>query len=191
MATVISGFEGGRKGARVENLTAAHRRTALLVLASFAAGIGVPDLDFVLPFVTHRSALTHSVVPVLALLVLHPMRGRIACGVALGIGVHLSADSFPNAMTGYATVKLPFAGSIGALWSYVWLGANALVALLMGGVLALRVLPPPWGAAILGAVAVGAVVYLATTDGGWPVLAIAGLAGGGIWHRRRRARQSS
>lgn len=163
-------------------------RRALLVLACFAVGIALPDLDFVLPLVTHRSGLTHSVLPVLVLWLLHPLRGQIACGVALGIGVHLAADSFPNAMTGYATIKLPFAGSIGRTWSYVWLGSNALAALVMGGVLGLRVLPKPWGLAILIAVALGSVVYLATTDGGWPVLAIMALLGGGTWHRRRRGR---
>ncbi len=164
-------------------------RRALLVLACFAVGLALPDLDFVLPFVTHRSGLTHSILPAVALWLLHPLRGQIACGVALGIGVHLAADSFPNAMTGYATVKLPFAGSIGRGESYIWLGANALAALVMGGVLALRVLPRPWGWSILAAVAVGSVVYLATTDGGWPVLAIAGLIGGGAWQRRRRIRR--
>ena len=165
-------------------------RRALLVLACFAVGIALPDLDFALPLVTHRSGLTHSILPALVLLLLHPLRGQIACGVALGIGVHLAADSFPNAMTGYATIKLPFAGSIGRTWSYVWLGTNALAALVIGGVLALRVLPKPWGVAILIAVALGTVVYLATTDGGWPVLAITALIGGGAWKRRRRMRQS-
>lgn len=160
-------------------------RTAALVLAGFAIGLGLPDLDLVLPFLAHRSALTHSVLPAL-LLLLHPERGRIACGVALGIGVHLAADCFPNAMTGYATVKLPFAGGLGALWSYVWLGANALAALLIGGLLALRALPRPWGAAILATTAAGAVAYLFTTDGGWPVLAIVALLGGAGWYRRRR-----
>ena len=173
----------------MENDSWTPGRRALLVLACFAVGIALPDLDFVLPFVTHRSGLTHSILPALALLSLHPLRGKIACGVALGIGVHLAADSFPNAMTGYATVKLPFAGSIGRTWSYVWLGANALAALVMGGVLALRVLPKPWGFAILVAIALGSVVYLATTDGGWPVLAIMALIGGGTWQRRRRTKR--
>jgi len=160
-------------------------RTALLVLAGFAAGLGVPDLDFVLPFVVHRSALTHSVLPAL-LMLLHRERERIACGVALGIGVHLAADSFPNAMTGYATVKLPFAGSLGRAWSYVWLGANALGALLLGGVLAWRILPAPWGAGALGAVGLGSVAYLAVTDGGWPVLALTAAGGAIGWRMRRR-----
>lgn len=160
-------------------------RAAALVLAGFAVGLGVPDLDFVLPFVVHRSALTHSVLPAL-LLLLHPLRGRIACGVALGIGVHLAADSFPNAMIGYATIKLPFVGSLGRAGSYIWLGANALAALLMGSVLASRTLAPPWGAVVLASVALGSVVYLAVTDGGWPVLALSAVAGALGWRARRR-----
>lgn len=158
-------------------------RTAALVLAGFAVGLGVPDLDFVLPL-THRSAVTHSVLAAL-LALLHPERGRLAAGLALGLGVHLAADSFPTAMTGYATVKVPVLGSLSPLWSYVWLGANALTALVIGGVLALRVLPRPWGVAVLGAVAAGAALYLFVTDGGWPVLAIAALAGMAGWRARR------
>ena len=160
------------------------RRTALMVLAGFVVGLALPDLDQALPL-GHRSALTHSILPVLIAL-FHPERGRLATGLALGIGVHLSADSFPNAMTGYATVKLPFAGGIGALWSYVWLGANALAALLTGAALAFRVLPRAWAATILGAIALGGAAYLFTTDGGWPVLALVALTGAAGWRLRRR-----
>src|SRR3712207_9575641 len=46
---------------------------------------------------------------------------------------HLAADVFPNGMTGYATVKLPFAGSIGSGASYAWLAVNALGAAFLGG----------------------------------------------------------
>lgn len=160
-----------------------HVRDAVIVGLSFVAGLGVPDLDQILPL-GHRSALTHSVVPVL-LALLHPERG-LAAGLALGIGVHLSADSFPNAMTGYATVKLPFAGSIGASASYVWLGANALLSLLLGSVLSLRVLPRPIGIAILAAIAAGSAVYLFVTDGGWPALALFGGVSALAWRQSRK-----
>jgi hypothetical protein len=92
--------------------------TGMLLLAlAFIIGLALPDLDFALPFVTHRSALTHGVLP--ALLVWWRARGPApVAGVALGTGLHLAADTFPNAMIGYATVKLPFAGSIGATWSH-------------------------------------------------------------------------
>ncbi|URW75600.1 hypothetical protein M9980_13930 [Sphingomonas donggukensis] len=157
---------------------------AALILASFVVGLGVPDLDFLLPL-RHRSALTHSVVPLLIVL-LHPAGRRLLPGLALGIGVHLSADSFPNAMTGFATVKLPFAGALSAAASYIWLGANALASVAIGAVTSARVLPLAWATGLLGAVAAGSVIYLFVTDGGWPVLALAGAASAIGWRVRRR-----
>lgn len=162
-------------------------RTALVVLAGFVVGLGVPDLDLLLPF-GHRSALTHSVVPVLAVMALAEGR-RLATGAALGIGVHLSADSFPNAMTGFALVKLPFAGALSAAGSYIWLGANAALALAIGVAAALRVLPRRVAIGVLGAVMAGSVAYLVVTDGGWPALALFGGAGLTGW-RLRRSRAS-
>ncbi|MHA6721877.1 hypothetical protein [Sphingomonas sp. RS2018] len=158
-------------------------RTALIVLAAFAVGLGVPDLDFLLPF-GHLSALTHSVVPLLPVIALAEGR-RLATGIALGIGVHLSADSFPNAMTGFALVKLPFAGALPPAGSYIWLGANAALAPPSGVAAALRVLPRGVTVGVLGAVAAGSVAYLFVTDGGWPALALFGGAGLTGWRFRR------
>lgn len=167
----------------MDNLGADGRRSALLLLANFAVGLGLPDLDQLLPL-GHRSALTHSVLPLL-LAALHPEGRRLVPGLALGIGVHLSADSFPNAMTGYATVKLPFAGSIGRAASYVWLGANALASLVVGAITAMRELPRSAALLVLGGVAVGAVAYLFVTDGGWPALLLYGGAGAAAWRWRQ------
>ena len=136
-----------------------------------------------LPGLGHRSGLTHSVVP--ALVALGHARWRHAgCGLAGGTGLHLAADCFPNAMIGYATVKLPFAGSIGAAASYGWLAVNAVLALALAAV-ALRRLHHPIAAAGV-AVAAGAlgIAYLWRTDGGWPVLAIGGVAAAAWWWRR-------
>ncbi len=154
------------------------------MLAAFAIGLTLPDIDVALGL-GHRSGLTHSVLP--ALLALGHRRWRHAgCGLAGGTGLHLSADCFPNAMTGYATVKLPFAGSIGWAASYGWLAGNAVLALALAA-FALRRLHHPWAAMGVAATAglVGA-AYLWRTDGGWPVLAIAALAGAGWWRWRRR-----
>ncbi|SOB78983.1 hypothetical protein SAMN06297144_0314 [Sphingomonas guangdongensis] len=164
-------------------LAAADRRGALLLLALFAVGLGLPDLDQLLPL-GHRSALTHSMLPLL-LAVLHPERRLLVPGLALGIGVHLSADSFPNVMTGYATVKLPLAGSIGRTASYLWLGAHALGCLIVGTLGAFRVLPRGVALLALGAVAAGAAAYLFVTDGGWPALLLYGGAGTAAWRWRQ------
>jgi hypothetical protein len=149
---------------------------ASLTLVAFVIGLTLPDIDLLAG--VHRSGVTHSVLP--AALGFARRRWREAgCGLAGGIGVHLSADCFPRAMTGYATVKLPFEGSIGAAGSYLWLGANALLALALAA-WTLRRLHHPVAA---GVVAAGAAVfgagYLWRDPGGWPVLAI--VATGAVW----------
>lgn len=150
---------------------AAERRAALALAAvPFAAlaGTTLPDLDLTLEL-GHRSGLTHSVLPVLLALA-RPGWRPLAAGLALGIGLHLSADVFPNAMRGYATVKLPGEGSIGAQASYLWLAANALASLAAGALLLTSLTTRPRAALVLLVVAVIGVGYLYATDGGWPAL---------------------
>ena len=147
---------------------------AILIFAFL--GLTFPDIDQPLPL-DHRSALTHSIIPA-ALISLRRRARPIAAGLALGIGLHLAADVFPNAMIGYATVKLPFAGGIGPDASYAWLAANSLGCTALGVWLArtdltdilLRRL-------LLGAVILLGASYLLVTDGGWPALAIYAAAG--------------
>lgn len=142
---------------------------ALLVCAH--AGLTFPDLDQPLPL-DHRSALTHGVLPALSLAA-HRWAHPAAAGLALGTAFHLSADLFPNAMTGYATVAIPFAGRLGATESYAWLLANALACGALGAWLLHRTLPDRRLelAATLGTAAIG-LPYLFRVDGGWPVLAL-------------------
>jgi hypothetical protein len=162
-------------------MTPALAAVAVTIVA-FVIGLTVPDVDLHL-WLGHRSALTHSIAPACALLARrqwHPA----ACGVAAGTGLHLAADSFPNRMIGYATVKLPFAGSIGATGSYAWLALNALAALALAAWLARR-LHAPWMARSLTlAVTVAGAAYLWRTDGGWPVLALAAAAAWLSWRAR-------
>ncbi|MES2337051.1 MAG: hypothetical protein V4537_03010 [Pseudomonadota bacterium] len=159
-------------------------RAAAVMLATFAVGLGVPDLDFLLPF-GHRSALTHSILPLLLILA-HPAGRSLLPGLALGIGVHLSADSFPNAMTGFARIRLPLAGALSPAWSYVWLGSNALAAVMIGATTAGRLLPRVWALGVLAAVVLGSVAYLFVTDGGWPALLVYAAAGAAGWRWRRQ-----
>lgn len=158
--------------------------TAGLTLVAFAIGLTFPDVDLTLGL-GHRNGLTHSVAP--ALVALGRVRWRHAgCGLAGGTGLHLAADCFPNAMTGYATVKLPLAGSIGAAASYGWLAINAALALALAAVALRRLHHPIAAASVAAAAAVVGVSYLWRTDGGWPVLVLAALAGA-LWWRWRIA----
>jgi membrane-bound metal-dependent hydrolase YbcI (DUF457 family) len=145
---------------------------AAILLFAFL-GLTFPDIDQPLPL-DHRSALTHSIIPA-ALAMLRRWARPIAAGLALGIGLHLAADVFPNAMTGYATVKLPFAGSIGPGASYAWLALNSLGCTALGAWLARsEVADAIVRRLLLAAVVLVGAAYLFVTDGGWPALAICG-----------------
>ena len=145
------------------------------------AGTTLPDLDMTLGL-GHRSGLTHSVLPVILLASRRHWR-PVAAGLALGIGLHLSADVFPNAMRGFATVKLPGMGSIGRGGSWAWLVTNAIAALAIGTVLLRRIATVRMTAVILAIVAVIGTAYLFATDGGWPALLIYGGTGWALLRR--------
>lgn len=159
---------------------------AAATLLACVAGTTLPDLDLAL-MLAHRSALTHSVLPVLLLAAWRGGRA-IVPGLAIGIGIHLAADCFPNAMRGYAMVKLPLTGSIGREASYLWLAVNVLAAMAIGVFWQPRPIAFGWRvAALIGGATIGA-AYLFVTDGGWPALALFGLAGWLAVRRRRAAR---
>ncbi|WP_422489065.1 hypothetical protein [Endozoicomonas sp. ALE010] len=103
--------------------TMAFMEEILFFLAGLIAGIRLPDLDFVIPGLSHRSAITHSCIP--ALVVWAFGFSAIAAGMALGIAFHLSSDLQPKAWTGGALIKFPLLGSIGML-SPIWLIANVI-----------------------------------------------------------------
>lgn len=108
-----------------------------------------------------------------------------AAGLGLGTGLHLSADLFPDAMTGYATVAVPFTGRLDAGASYLWLGGSALACAALGLWLLHRALPHAGlkAAALLGSALIG-LWYLPRVDGGLPELLL--LAGGAWLIARRR-----
>lgn len=181
---VLTALAALRLAVRWPDLARAMALPALLLCV--VAGLTLPDIDQPLPL-DHRSALTHSIGP--ALLALARRWARpVAGGLALGLGLHLAADVFPNAMIGFATVKMPFAGSIGRDASYLWLAVNSLACTALGGWLLQREIEKP----LLRALALLAVVligfsYLIGVDGGWPALAIY-LAAGWLAFRRVRGR---
>lgn len=185
MVPVLGGAPAGRKGIRVGLLASLLWLIAAILLANRSprpwvqavaavcagiAGTTLPDLDLLLP-IGHRSALTHSLLPLTLALIATRWRPVMA-GLAIGIGLHLAADTFPNAMQGYATVKLPGLGSLGVTGSYAWLGAQALVATLAGAVLLAAALPFRFALATAAALALVGIAYLFATDGGWPALAV-------------------
>ena len=149
---------------------------AAVVLLAAWAGTTFPDFDQVIPL-GHRSALTHSILPA-ALACLWRRGLAVAAGLALGIGLHLSADLFPEAMRGFATVKVPGLGSIGWQASYVWFAVNAFASLTLGALLISRLMSAKFALLVLGAITLIGVAYLFSVDGGWWAL---GMFGGTGW----------
>ena len=86
-------------------------------------GLFLPDYDQWLHL--HRWALSHSALPLLAVLWLRSP--AITAGLALGLAAHLSADLFPTAMRGTALIKLVPGLGLGRASTYVWLAANIII----------------------------------------------------------------
>ena len=167
----------------VSRVAPGHALLAVPVLLVCAyAGLTFPDIDQPLPL-DHRSALTHGIVPALGVAAIRWARPA-AAGLAFGVALHLVADIFPNAMTGYATVAVPFAGRLDAGGSYVWLIVNALACAGLGVWLLLHTIVRPalQAAALLGVTLIG-LSYLPNVDGGLPALLI--LVGAGFLIVRR------
>ena len=159
-------------------------RGALLAIVAFMIALTLADVDQVLG-IGHRSALTHSIAPAALLAAVRRWR-QVACGVSGGSALHLAADAFPHAMTGYATVKLPWLGALSAGGSYVWLGLNAVAAALLAIWLWRASFPPRLALALAAVAMIAGLAYLWRTDGGWAVLALL-VAGVALWLWRRVA----
>ncbi|GAA3700398.1 hypothetical protein GCM10022268_08040 [Sphingomonas cynarae] len=147
---------------------------ATVVLAT-AAGTRLPDLDTPLRL-GHRSALLHSILPLLVAL-LDPRTGAVAAGLGFGIGLHLAADLFPRTMRGFATIKLPLWGSIGMFPSYLWIALNGAANIVGGFVVLERIAARQVVAGALAGIGVLGTAYLMRTDGGWGAMALMLLIG--------------
>ena len=94
----------------------------------------------------------------------------MAAGLGFGIGLHLAADLFPGGMRGFATIKLPLWGSIGAVPSYIWIIVNAAGCMISGVVVLDRIADRQVMDSAMAAVGVLGGAYLLRTDGGWCAL---------------------
>ena len=107
-------------------------------------GLNFPDLDLSLPFLRHRSFLTHGLLlPVLLFFALRwcfgwrprlqlfldiPLR-LLLIGICVACTVHLCFDLFPRAWYGFALIWVPFYGRATPTFSWMWLGASCVVCL--------------------------------------------------------------
>ena len=145
------------------------------VLGLMLAGLVWPDIDQAIPFLPHRSGLTHSVLLPLALLGAGILRGPLLGGLLLGLGISLTADLFPRHWIGFAEIYLPLWGSLGWL-SPAWLAANVLAALILAHVELTAGGRRHWPWLTYGAAALLSVAYAILVEHSlWPLLAFPAL----------------
>ncbi|MEJ8629302.1 hypothetical protein P0F65_04605 [Sphingomonas sp. I4] len=140
------------------------------VAAATAAGTRLPDLDTPLQL-QHRSALVHSVLP-FYIATLDLRTWPVAAGLGFGVGFHLAADLFPGTMRGFATIKIPLLGSIGALPSYLWIAVNAAANMVGAFVILEWIAADRVAACALAATGVLRASYLLRTKGGLYALVV-------------------
>jgi len=136
--------------------------TLIVLVATALAGLVLPDFDLALLGV-HRLGWSHSVLPVLLAAALTRSPAATA-GLALGIAAHLAADLFPEAMRGYALIKLWPVLTLGPLGSYLWLAAN-LAACAWAADRALALVVEPHIARWLFAAALGLAAFYVVSNG--------------------------
>ena len=114
---------------------------------AFVFGLVAPDVDQRLPFLTHRSLLTHG--PWFALLATWLAQKSqsqsavplIACSFVIGLALHFAADLFPKAWIGFALVHIPFWGRLPAAASVGWLIGSLVVSSACAVFLGWRAIP--------------------------------------------------
>ena len=93
--------------------------------------IFLPDIDLSIPFLHHRSMVTHSIL--IPLLLMKWKRIKISNVVLLclllGFAIHMAADLSPKSWRGFALIYVPFVkiSFFGAIGSYCWLLGNVIL----------------------------------------------------------------
>ena len=130
--------------------------TISLIGFAFVLGLVAPDVDQRLPFLTHRSLLTHGPwFAVLATWLAQKARSRwlaqkarsrsavplIDGSFVIGLALHLAFDLFPKAWMGFALVHIPFWGRLPAAASVCWLIMSLVVSAACAVFLGWRAIP--------------------------------------------------
>ncbi|OSP56249.1 hypothetical protein BV911_02865 [Pseudoruegeria sp. SK021] len=140
----------------------------LLFLGCAYVFLWMPDIDLtVISILHHRSIITHSLFPALLFLLFGRRLGAAPmAGALIGTSVHLSCDLL-SPMVGYAQIWLPapFKAPLG-LFSYIWLGGNAVVGFALAASMARTAFPRHLALPIVALVAVvGGTMYGVLNEG--------------------------
>ena len=106
----------------------------LLLVVGAAIGLRLADIDQRVPFLEHRSILTHSfLLPLLLLFMVRKHKPPtddglrlFSLGLILASAAHLGFDLFPRGWGGPALIQIPFYGETSPLFSIIWMAVSTL-----------------------------------------------------------------
>jgi hypothetical protein len=103
----------------------------LLLLALFL-GLNLPDIDLLVPFLIHRSIITHGfILPLVVFLIISKENSAtvrfFSMGFSLASIIHLCFDLFPRAWMGFALIYVPGWGRTSVLFSWLWISLSIII----------------------------------------------------------------
>ena len=128
----------------------------LLLPIGIVIGLNLPDLDYRVSFLVHRSIVTHGFLfPLLLFWGIH--KRELAqlrlplIGFSLSLAAHLCFDLFPVAWIGYALISVPLYGRTDPLFSWLWIAGSIVLCLYLALLLVKNLGPPELPANLSGA----------------------------------------
>ncbi len=114
--------------------------SVFFLLTGMFIGLNLADIDLQLPFLFHRSILTHGFL--IAAILYGIVRSKksdalrlFALGFYLSSAIHLAFDLFPRSWQGYALITVPVYGRTSAAFSWLWIALSIVVCLYLALVL--------------------------------------------------------
>ncbi len=106
----------------------------LLLPIGIALGLTLPDLDYRVSFLVHRSIVTHGFIfPLLLYWGVHKRELALlrlsSMGFSLSLAAHLCFDLFPVAWIGYALISVPGYGRTDPWFSWLWIAGSIVLCL--------------------------------------------------------------
>ncbi|GAK52366.1 hypothetical protein U14_03617 [Candidatus Moduliflexus flocculans] len=110
------------------------KQNSILIVGIIGALIGTrfADIDSALPFLTHRSIITHGVIfPLMIWFIAIKYSNTgwrlFAIGFSMAMAVHLCFDLYPRGWAGFALIHVPGIGRLSKELSWSWIACNIIV----------------------------------------------------------------
>ncbi|OQY33400.1 MAG: hypothetical protein B6243_06530 [Anaerolineaceae bacterium 4572_5.2] len=144
----------------------------VLLFLGILLGLELPDIDHQIPFLVHRSIVTHGfLIPLGVFLAIYKYRATplrfFSMGFNLATVTHLGFDLFPQAWVGFSLIYIPVWGRTHKIFSWVWISLSIIICFYLTFVLMRNL----WDMALAsGSLGVTFGFYASTERTFWPVV---------------------